>query len=101
MLSLLFLSPGVVCYERRGNPSSMLIPGICDDSAGAAGSLCNGGGHESKDRDKMEGTKERESPKASEGGDSIFQLVPYFAVSRAPFPVSPGVDLAVEPPWDR
>lgn len=41
MLSLLFLPPGVVCYEQRRNPSSLLIPGICNNSAGAAGSHCN------------------------------------------------------------
>lgn len=48
MLSLLFLSPGVGCYEQRGNPSSLLIPGFCDakNSGGAAGSLGNVGTRE-------------------------------------------------------
>lgn len=82
---------------------AVLIPGICNNSAGAPGSHCNGRTRARTGTSWKEPKKEKKgkAPKPQRMGTPFSSLSSHFGVSREPFPVTPGMDSAVEPPWDR
>lgn len=88
------------CVMNRGETPALLIPGICNNSAGAPGSHCSGRTRArtgTRWKEPKKGKKGK-APKPQRMGTPFSSLCLHFGVSRAPFPVTPGMDSAVEPP---